>query len=310
MEKKSKIITLCAVGVAVACLISVSFYLLMSNQALAKENRQLMAANHYENVLAPPPVPDKLDFAGESVPLDNSMVYESLDRELISVCFSHTNTLLCMKRSGRWFPVMEEIMKEEGLPDDFKYLCIAESSLANVVSSAKAAGFWQFLSATAQSYGLEVTDEVDERYHVEKATRAACQYLKAAKKTLGTWTLAAAGYNMGTAGANNAIKRQSTNNYWDTYFNPETARYVYRILAYKAVFENPHLYGVKLTDEEKYQVRESKEVTVDKTIPDLYQFCQEQGITYKELKEWNPWLRSTKLTVAAGKSYIIKIPKK
>lgn len=242
--------------------------------------------------------------------MDDEMVRESLDRELISVCYNHSTTLLCLKRSGRWFPMMDKIMKEENLPADFKYLCVTESSLANAISSAKAVGFWQFLAATAKSYGLEVTDEVDERYHVEKATRAACKYLKSAKKTLGTWTLAAAGYNMGTGGAHGSITKQSTNNYWDTYFNPETARYVYRILAYKLVFENPHIYGVKIAENEKYQPYKYKEIKVEKSIPDLYQFCKEHHITYKQLKLMNPWLRSTKLTVADGKSYTIIVPEK
>lgn len=309
MEKKS-IITIVALSVLGTAMIIVCVFLLTHNQALAKENAELRCQNHYNNVLAPPPLPDSVDFAGEQVPLDDYLVREALDRELTSICFQHGTTLLCMKRSGRWFPVIEQILKEEGMPEDLKYLCVTESSLSNAVSPAKAAGFWQFLSATAKSYGLEVTDEVDERYHVEKATHAACKYLRSGKQSLGSWTLAAAGYNMGNAGAKKSVTNQSAKGYWDTYFNPETARYVYRIVAYKLLFENPQRYGVMIMPNEKYQPIDYKEIKVDKTIPSLYQFCKEQGVSYKLLKECNPWLRSTKLTVAEGKSYTIKLPKK
>lgn len=308
MEKKS-IITIVALSVVGTALIGVCGYLLMNNKALAKENEQLRTENHYSNVLAPPPLPDSADFAGEPVPLDDPSVRESLDRELTSICFMHGTTLLCIKRSGRWFPMIEKILKEEGLPDDFKYLCVTESSLSNAISPAKAVGFWQFLSATAKNFGLEVTDEVDERYHVEKATRAACKYLKSGKKTLGSWTLAAAGYNMGNAGAQKSVTTQKAKGYWDTYFNPETARYAYRIVAYKLLFENPKKYGVMVSPTELYQPYNYKEVEVTTSIPDLMKFSQDHHISYKTLKEWNPWLRSTKLTVAPGKKYIILIPK-
>ncbi|MBQ4433245.1 MAG: transglycosylase SLT domain-containing protein, partial [Bacteroidales bacterium] len=175
-NKKKTIISIVATCVVITGLTVFCGYLLTRNNVLAKENQELRAENHYSNVLAPPPLPYSITFAGENVPLDNLMVRESLDRELTAICFQHGTTLMCLKRSGRWFPLIEKILKEEGLPEDFKYLCIAESSLQNAISPAKAVGFWQFLEGTARSYGLEVTDEVDERYDVEKATRAACKY--------------------------------------------------------------------------------------------------------------------------------------
>ncbi len=307
MEKK-QIITLASAITGGVLLLTVGIVLLFQNRALAKENAQLKAENHYCNVLAPPPLPEKIDFMGEPVPLDDHSVRESLDRELTAICYQHSTTLLCLKRSGRWFPVIEKILKEEGLPEDFKYLCVTESSLSNAISPAKAVGFWQFIQSTAQSYGLEVRDEVDERYNIEKATHAACKYLRNSKNRLGSWALAAAAYNMGENGVANNIAAQSADSYWNTYFNPETARYAYRILAYKLVFENPHIYGVKITDSEKYQPIACKTDTITSSVSDWYSYCKNKGITYKQFKEFNPWCRAKKLTVPAGKSYIIYIP--
>ena len=307
MDKKH-IITLTAAVTGCVALIALCILTGVQNHALAKENEALKAMNHYNNVLAPPPLPDELDFMGEKVPLDDHSVRESLDRELTAICYQHSTTLLCLKRSARYFPVIEQILKEEGLPEDFKYLCVTESSLSNAISPAKAVGFWQFLQSTAQSYGLEVRDEVDERYNVEKATHAACKYLRGSKNRLGSWALAAAAYNMGENGVANSISAQSVQTYWDTYFNPETARYVYRILAYKLVFENPHIYGVQIADHEKYPPIACRVDTITSSVPDWYQYCQKQGITYKQFKEFNPWCRAKKLTVSNGKTYLIQIP--
>lgn len=305
---KRNILTITSVAVGCTALIVAVVFICIKNRALAKENENLKAMNHYNNVLAPPPLPEKIDFMGEDVPLDDHSVREALDRELTAICYQHSTTLLCLKRSARWFPVIERILKEEGLPDDFKYLCVTESSLSNAISPAKAVGFWQFLQSTAQSYGLEVSEGVDERYNIEKATRAACKYLRNSKNRLGTWSLAAAAYNMGENGVANSIAAQSVQSYWDTYFNPETARYVYRILAYKLVFENPHIYGVQITEQEKYQPIACIEDTITSSVPDWYEYCKEKGITYKQFKEFNPWCRARKLTVSNGKSYIILIP--
>ena len=275
-----------------------------------EENAEPARTNYYTNVLANPPLPESLTFCGEKVPLDDPMVRESLDRELTAICYQHSTTLLCLKRARRYFPVIEKILKEDTVPEDIKYLCVAESSLSNAVSPAKAVGFWQFLEATAKSYGLSVNDEVDERYHLEKSTHAACKYLKKGKKSLGKWSLAAAGYNMGDGGVRKNVNNQSQDEYWNLYLNSETARYVYRILAYKLLFENPDLYGVRLNESDKYAPYDCEEITITSSVPNLYTFCQENGMTYKELKTLNPWLRSTKLTVSSGKSYTIKKFKK
>ena len=275
-----------------------------------EEKAEPARTNYYTNVLANPPLPESLTFCGEKVPLDDPMVRESLDRELTAICYQHSTTLLCLKRARRYFPVIEKILKEDTVPEDIKYLCVAESSLSNAVSPAKAVGFWQFLEATAKSYGLTINDEVDERYHLEKSTHAACKYLKKGKKSLGKWSLAAAGYNMGDGGVRKNVNNQSQDEYWNLYLNSETARYVYRILAYKLLFENPDLYGVRLNESDKYAPFDCEEITITSSVPSLYTFCQENGMTYKELKTLNPWLRSTKLTVSSGKSYTIKKFKK
>lgn len=275
-----------------------------------EEKAEPARTNYYTNVLANPPLPESLTFCGEKVPLDDPMVRESLDRELTAICYQHSTTLLCLKRARRYFPVIEKILKEDTVPEDIKYLCVAESSLSNAVSPAKAVGFWQFLEATAKSYGLTINDDVDERYDLEKSTHAACKYLKKGKKSLGKWSLAAAGYNMGDGGVRKNVNNQSQDEYWDLYLNSETARYVYRILAYKLLFENPDLYGVRLNESDKYAPYDCEEITITSSVPNLYTFCQENGMTYKELKTLNPWLRSTKLTVSSGKSYTIKKFKK
>ncbi len=262
-----------------------------------------------EFVFTAPYIPNEIDFAGEKVPLNIYWVREGVDRELITASNQHTLTILSMKRAGRWFPIIEPILKEEGLPDDFKYLCIAESNLQNVISPAKATGFWQFMEKTARLYDLEVREEVDERYDVEKSTHAACKYLIGSKKRLGTWSLAAAAYNMGEAGVKKQMTEQNCNSYWNLYLNQETARYMYRIIAYKLIFENPERYHYKLLPEDLYAPIACDTLHIDTTITSLSDFAQLQKITYRELKELNPWLRGKKLTVST-KSYTIKVPKK
>ena len=197
--------------------------------------------NQYANTITAPPVPQSMTFAGEEVPLDVYWVHEALDRELIVNCYQHSKTLRILKLSTRIFPVIEKILKEEGVPDDFKYLCVAESGLENVTSPASAGGYWQFIPGTAKVYGLEVSNDVDERCHLEKATRAACRYLKKMKNQFGSWTMAAAGYNRGDGGLQAAVDDQHVHNYWDMWLNNETSRYIYRILSFKLIFENPYL---------------------------------------------------------------------
>lgn len=307
INRKNTIIIFCALAVGIG--LGLILMGLISNPSFAGAKQNQPTENYYTNTLANPPLPDSMTFADEPVPLDKYWVKEALDRELTIVCYQHSTTLLGLKRSARCFPVIEKILKEEGLPQDFKYLCIAESNLSNAISPAKAVGYWQFIAETAKIYGLEINTEVDERYNLEKSTRAACKYLKASKQRLGSWALAAAAYNMGEAGVKRSIDNQNVTDYWDMYLNPETARYVYRILSYKLLFENAQTYGVKLLQNEKYAPITYEEIEVKTTIPDLYQFCRDHDITYRELKELNPWLRAKKLTVNT-KTYYIKIPVK
>jgi hypothetical protein len=269
----------------------------------------LSAQVHYENVISAPPLPLKTDFCGELVPLHLYWVKEGLDRELINQCYQHSRTLQTLKRSTRFFPVIEKILKEENVPDDIKYLCIAESNLENVVSPANATGFWQFIEATGKNYELEINENVDERYHLEKATRAACQHLQKLKNQFGSWTLAAAAYNMGEGGLAKNMKEQQIDNYWNLYLNQETARYLYRCIAYKLIFENRDLYNIRMLPAEFYKPIEYKELVITKSIDDLRIWCTENKILYRQLKELNPWLRSAKLPVAANKNYTLKIPK-
>lgn len=257
-----------------------------------------------------PPLPDSLSFADENVPLDQYHVREALDREILVNVYWQSNLLLCVKRAYRYFPVIEPILKENKLSSDFKYLAIIESGLMNVVSPSKAEGFWQFLSATGTSFGLEINNEVDERYHLEKATQAACDYLKNSSKMHGSWTAAAAAYNMGDGGYKRTSSSQKTNTYWDLNLNAETARYVYRILALKLIFENPEKYGIKLRLKDLYQPIPCDKIKVDTSISNLTDFAIQQGISYKTLKDFNPWLRGTSLTNKLNKTYEISIPKK
>ena len=254
------------------------------------------------------PIPDDLNFAGEAVPLYDDDVYERLDRELLVNTYWQSNTVLMHKRSARWFPMIEEILAEEGIPDDFKFLALIESGFTNARSPAGAAGFWQFVKPTAEGLGLEIRDEVDERYHAAKATRAACQYLRKAYDKFGNWTSAAASYNMGKGGLNNQMTRQHSTDYYDLYLNSETSRYVFRILAVKAILNNSEAYGFHLEESDLYAPYPTGTVTVDSTIADLATWAEMHHSNYKEVKILNPWLRQKSLTVAPGKTYEIILP--
>lgn len=254
--------------------------------------------------------PASIDFAGEKTPLHLYDVKERFDRELLVNANLDASTLLIIKRANRAFPIIEPILAKYGVPDDFKYLAVIESGLVNAVSPAGARGVWQFMPATAAEFNLEVSTTVDERYHLEKSTEAACKYLLGAKNKFGSWTLAAASYNGGITGVNRQIEFQKVNDYYDLLLTDETARYVFRILALKEIMKNPSLYGFSVTPEEMYQNLPMKKVVVTTTIPDLATFAQENGINYKILKTHNPWLRDRMLTNTAGKSYEIEIPLK
>jgi len=255
-------------------------------------------------------LPEKLDFAGERVPLEDPDVHERLDRELIVNTYWQSNTLLVLKRANKYFPIIEPILKRNNIPDDFKYLAIIESGLTNAVSPSGASGFWQLMNPAAQEYGLEVTDQVDERYHIEKATQAACDYLNKAKRSTGSWTMAAAAYNAGISGMNKQTSFQETNNYYDLWLSSETSRYVFRILALKEIMKHPKKYGFIFEKKHLYNELPTYNVMVDSTIENLTQFAKSQNITYKDLKLYNPWLRDKRLDNIDGKAYYIRIPKK
>lgn len=241
--------------------------------------------------------------------MDNFDAVERLDRELIANTFRHSATFLFFKRAHRYFPIIEPILKEQGIPDDMKYLAVAESALANAVSPAGACGFWQFMSGSARERGLEVTSEIDERYHLEKATRAACAYLKEAKAEFGSWMLAAASYNMGKGGLSKNIRDQQGTDYFSLNLNPETARYVFRILAIKEIMQHPKRYGFHFTADDLYQPFPAyKTVTVKAGVESWAAFAKKHNTTYRMIKVYNPWLRSGSLTNKSKKTYRINIP--
>jgi len=281
-----------------------------SSEPEIKENR----ATHREmfqkeyNIFSLP-VPQNPTFAGEPVPIERSYIRESLDRELLVNTYWQSQTLLFIKRAAKYFPLIEPILEREGIPDDFKYLALAESALIMQASSpAGAKGPWQFMRGAAIDYGLEVTTEVDERYHLEKSTEAACQFLKSSYEKFGSWTLAAAAYNAGRSHILNELDRQKANNYYDLLLNEETGRYVFRIIAIKEIIEEPEKYGFHVKEEDLYYMPETYTVQGDSSVSNFADFAHSYGISYKELKYLNPWLRDNKLSNSRGKTYRIKLP--
>jgi membrane-bound lytic murein transglycosylase D len=252
-------------------------------------------------------IPDKLEFAGEQVPLGDYDIRESLDREMLVNGFYHSRTIYMLKKSKRYFSVIEPVLKKYGVPDDFKYLAMVESDLDNVVSPAHAVGVWQLLEGTAREYGLEVNSYVDERYDLEKSTEAACRYILDSYKKYSSWTLAAASYNMGRNNLDEQINRQLTNRYYDLLLNDETARYMFRVLAHKLLTGNPEYFGFHITDTDYYPVIRTREITVDTAIPNIAEFAAKQAVSYKILKQLNPWLRQNSLP-DNSKVYKILIP--
>jgi hypothetical protein len=254
-------------------------------------------------------LPVELDFAGEKVPLEIPDVKERLEREIYVNAYWQSNMILLMKRSAKYLPKIESLLQENGIPDDFKYLAMAESGLMNVASPAGAKGFWQFMQSTGKEYGLEISKDVDERYHLDKATLAATKYLNKAHSKFGDWTAVAASYNMGQSGFSRRQSEQLQRNYYDLFLNDETSRYMFRILAFKVIFENPEAFGFHLRESDYYKDPEIQSVTVSSDIKNLANWAKEQGSSYKELKLYNPWLRDKDLNVRKGKSYDIVIPK-
>lgn len=253
-------------------------------------------------------IPDSVQFAGENVPTNDIEVRERLDRELVINTYWHSQSLFFIKRANRWFPVIEPILKAEGIPDDFKYLAMIESGFENVVSPAGATGYWQFLKTTGTGYGLEINSYVDERYNVEMSTKAACKYFKEAYKVFNNWTLVAASYNMGVGGVQEKLKEQNVKSYYDLLLVAETSRYVFRILAAKEIYEHPLYYGFNLRKKDLYPPLETKSITVDSSITNLVRFAEYHKINYKILKYLNPWLRDKQLPNKSRKSYTILLP--
>ena len=253
-------------------------------------------------------IPNGLSFAGEKVPTELNDIKERMDRELLVNTYWQSNGLLLIKRAHKYFPLIEPLLKKYGIPDDFKYLAVAESGLENNSSPAGAAGFWHFLKSSAKEYGLEVNQNVDERYNLEKSTKVAAEYLKKSKKRFGTWTLAAAAYNAGNARIARNLKKQQVTNYYDLLLNSETSRYVFRIVALKEVLSNPRKYGFEFEEDDLYNLPDIKTVKVDTVITNIASFAKKFKTNYKELKLNNAWLRENKLNNKSRKLYKIKIP--
>ncbi|PLX01956.1 MAG: murein transglycosylase [Marinilabiliales bacterium] len=254
-------------------------------------------------------LPENLEFAGEKVPLEFIDIRESLDREILVNTYWQSQTMLFLKRSNKFFPIIEPILKKNNIPDDFKYLAVAESGLQNVVSPAGARGYWQFLNSTGKDYGLEINNEVDERYSIEKSTEAACKYLQESYKKYKNWTLVAASYNVGMRGLDKQLVRQKESNYYNLLLNNETARYLFRILAIKTILSQPKEFGFHYRAKDLYYPIRYNNITVDTSITDWADFAKTHNTNYKILKLLNPWLRDVKLTNSSGKKYQIKIPK-
>lgn len=285
-------------------LTTIVFFLFLGFQFQEQKNEKLI-----NNLIATQPeIPSEVYLFGEKVPLENFEVYERLDRELVVNTYWHSSTILALKRAARWFPIIEPILKQNDVPVDFKYLAVAESNLENVVSPAGATGFWQFIKSAATEYGLEVNDEVDERYHVEKSTEAACKFLKDAYSRFGSWTMAAAAYNAGMNGISKWSSIQKTNNYYNLTLGIETSRYIARVAAIKIIMENPKKYGYYLNENDFYEPLKFTEVTLDSSVTDFADYAASLGINYKTLKLFNPWLRDSSLKNKNGKAYTIKIP--
>jgi hypothetical protein len=307
MTQKSRSIAYFLSGIALGLLIFTGIALKKADPAITPLDVSPEGRPQYKWYA--PLLPANLDFCGEVVPLGKQDVREKLDRELLSNAYLHGSQLYILKLTGRYFPAIEERLKANGVPDDFKYVCIAESALnQNALSGVGAASFWQFMKDTGPRYGLEITDEVDERFNVSKATDAACNYFKEAFAKFGTWTAAAASYNCGQSGYGNQSDFQQATNYYDLIFPDETNRYVYRILALKYIISHPKNFGLMLDASEEYKPLKSRIVEVDKTIDDLAIFAKANNSTYKMLKIYNPWLRAHKLTVKPGKKYQIAFP--
>ena len=279
------------------------FYSFSQESKNQKENNYYLGSYQVKS----PHIPEELFFCNEKVPIKNQDILERFDREIIVNTYFHSKAILILKTSNKYFPIIEKYLKEYQIPEDFKYLAIAESALENAISPAGAKGFWQFMSKTGKAYGLEINDLIDERYNLEKSTEAACKYLKKLYKQFGSWTLAAAAYNMGPHALSKQIKKQQVNNYYNLKLNNETSRYVFRIIAYKLIDKNPKLYGFNLKQEDLYPPLKTYNIEINKEISDLAKYAINIEQNYKIIKYLNPWILKNSID-ATEKPYIIKLP--
>ncbi|MFW5944100.1 MAG: lytic transglycosylase domain-containing protein [Bacteroidota bacterium] len=308
-EKKKLAIGLVSVLITLNLILIFVIGLCFTREEIEKEEEPTFAQRFKDDYsIYSLELPDSLCFAGEEVPMDYFDVLESLDRELLVNTYWQSNTILLIKRANRYFPVIEKILEENNIPEDFKYIPLIESELTHSISPAGAVGFWQFLQGTAREYGLEVNYQVDERYNIEKSTEAACSFLNSAYERFGSWTLAAAAFNFGRSAMLRQLDRQEVDSYYNLLLNEETARYIFRILAMKLIMNDPEEYGFNIRDEDLYYPVPYNKVEVDTTVEDFAKFAGQFSTNYKMLKILNPWLRQEYLRNPRGKTYQIKIP--
>ncbi len=253
-------------------------------------------------------LPDNVTFAGERMPLENFDTRESLEREILISAYRHSSTIMIIKRANRYMPIIEKILEKNNIPDDFKYLVAAESEFTNAVSPAKATGFWQIMANTGIEAGMEINNVVDERYDIEKSTQFACDFFRKSYEKYGNWTLAAASYNGGRAALDEQISIQKEKNYYDLLLAEETARYIFRVVAYKLIINDPQKYGFNIKKEDLYPELNYKVVKIDTAIADISAFAKNYGTNYKLIKFLNPWLRKPFFSPQPGKTYTIKLP--
>ena len=298
-------------AIGVIFVISTLIFAVQSKNELIQLKEEVVEKNVTDGYrISPINIPQDLNFAGEKVPQEDPEIMERVDREFLVNTYWQSNAMLLMKRAHKYFPVIEPILAKNGIPDDFKYLAVAESGLDNVVSSARATGFWQIMKATGLEYGLEINKNVDERYHLQKSTEVACKYLKKYKKKYGNWTLAAAAYNTGTGSVDRYLRTQKVSDYYDLLLGSETGRYVFRIMAIKEILSHPDKYGFDINKEDLYSAVPTFTVEVDTPVTSFTDFANQYQVNYKILKRHNPWLREPHLNNASKKKYMIEIPNK